>query len=167
MKVTIQYLLGALAVVIAIALLVSTIASYSYKMPVRLSEGSFKDSGFWSCPRYHVTFDTFETGQDVGKLIAVSGLPSCVMFLGLHVVEDISDVQPTRMHELLKSKFDLEQIVIQVRIADSNGNEVFAQRIHMTFWTFVFENSAIRAADTEWCVSLEADDGWMSETAWS
>jgi len=133
MKVVVFRMFVALFMVIAISLMLLTIASF--RRPVRLSEGIFTDSGFWSYPRYNLSLDTFVNGKDASKTIEVSGLPSCKMLLGLRLVEDRLDVGPLRKHDELKSKFELDKIVIRVRIVDGSGNEVYTSTSPLSDWS--------------------------------
>lgn len=106
-----------------------------YKTSVQLSEGTFRDRGFWSYPRYEVSFDRFAPGKDVSKTIKVAGLPPCTMLLGMRLVDHDSSEGSSQVQDRIKSNFQLDMIDITARITNSSGIEICSVTRPLSEWS--------------------------------
>jgi hypothetical protein len=93
-------------------------------------EGMLKDAGFWSCPRYEVTFDSLNITNRARRSYAFTGVPAITMTLGLVVVGGSNNVETGDSFPTL----ECQSAILRVELSHAEGRVVARSSAAIRDW---------------------------------
>ncbi len=124
-------------------LLILTVSSMALiLLPYRTSEysgdGTITDSGYWTRPRYRISFDDVILTQSDRHVYSLMGVPKDPLYFGLKVLrftkndkQITNDIQIMEQFEDVRNGLDIE---LTYKITDESGSTVVDQSMKVQEW---------------------------------